>query len=394
MEDLKEITAIADKPKIVLFFDEDTEFSMDALELGSEDDLFGDDEPDEAEEDIKKDADDHVDPEKIFGDDEDQENVGEDEDKDKEDPNKSDEDTGSSPKTKFYSSALKALKDDGVLPDLEDDFITKVKTPEEFAEAIEKQVSARMSESERRIKEALENNTSVDDVRKFENALSYLDSISEEVLESDDEDGETIRRQIIYQDFINKGFKPERAEKEVNKSFNGGTDIDDAKSALESNKEYFKDEYDNLIDERKKEAQLQKKAKEEEIKLFQKKVLETEKPFGISVDKQTRQKIYENAIKPIHKDSTGKVLTTVQKYTKENPSDAEYYFSMFYTMTDGFKNIDKFIGQKVKEKSKSALRDLENNLKNIPLNGDGTVDFGFGKDDNESFFSKNYKIDI
>ena len=392
MEDLKEITAIAEKPKVVLFFDEDTEFSMDSLEVGADEDLFGDDEPVEQEED-NKDADDNVDPESIFGDDNSQENVGEDEDKEKEDPDKSNEDAGSSPKTKFYSSALKALKDDGVLPDLEDDFITKVKTPEEFAEAIEKQVAARMSESERRIKEALDNNISVDEIKKFENALGYLDSINDELIEADNDEGETIRRQIIYQDFINKGFKPERAEKEVNKSFNGGTDIDDAKAALESNKEYFKDEYDNLIEARKKDIQAQKKAKEEELKLFQKKVLETENPFGISVDKQTRQKIYENAVKPVHKDKDGRVMTTVQKYTKENPLDAEYFFSMFYTMTDGFKNLDKFIGQKVKASSKSALRDLESKIKNVPMNGDGTVDFGFGNNDENSFFG-NYKLNI
>lgn len=392
MEDLKEITAIADKPKVVLFFDEDTELSMESLEVGMDEDLFGDDEEVEQEEE-NKDADDNVDPESIFGGDSGQENVGEDKDKEMEEPDESDKDAGSSPKT-FYSSALKALKDDGVLPDLEDDFITKVKTPEEFAEAIEKQVAARMSESERRIKEALDNNASIDEIKKFENALGYLDSINDDLIESDSDEGETIRRQIIYQDFINKGFKPERAEKEVNKSFNGGTDIDDAKAALESNKEYFKDEYDNLIEERKKSVLAQKKAKEEELKSFQKKVLETEKPFGILVDKQTRQKIYENAAKPVHKDKDGKVMTTVQKYTKENPLDAEYFFSMFYTMTDGFKNLDKFIGQKVRASSKSALRDLENKIKNVPLNGDGTVDFGFGKDDQDSFASGKLKLNI
>lgn len=392
MEDLKEITAIANKPKVVLFFDEDTELSMESLEVGMDEDLFGDDEEVEQEEE-NKDADDNVDPESIFGGDSGQENVGEDKDKEMEEPDESDKDAGSSPKT-FYSSALKALKDDGVLPDLEDDFITKVKTPEEFAEAIEKQVAARMSESERRIKEALDNNASIDEIKKFENALGYLDSINDDLIESDSDEGETIRRQIIYQDFINKGFKPERAEKEVNKSFNGGTDIDDAKAALESNKEYFKDEYDNLIEERKKSVLAQKKAKEEELKSFQKKVLETEKPFGILVDKQTRQKIYENAAKPVHKDKDGKVMTTVQKYTKENPLDAEYFFSMFYTMTDGFKNLDKFIGQKVRASSKSALRDLENKIKNVPLNGDGTVDFGFGKDDQDSFASGKLKLNI
>ena len=63
-------------------------------------------------------------------------------------------------------------------------------------------------------------------------------------------------------------------------------------------------------------------------------------------------------------------------------------------MTDGFKNIDKFIGQKVKQSTKSSLKELEHKLRNTPLNGDGSVDFDFGKDDSESFFGKDFKINI
>lgn len=394
MEEIKQSIGIDKKPQVCMFFD-DGELTMDALGDATNEDIFGEqsDEivPDDNENET---ADDVVNPDDIFQEETTQENVGEEDDKKKEKEELPEtKDTGSSPKTKFYSSALKALKDDGVLPDLEDDFITNVKTPEEFADAIEKQVAARMTESEKRVKEALENNVEVNSVRKFENALSYLDSIEEAAIEAEDDAGETLRKQIIYQDYINKGFKPERAEKEVNKSFNGGTDVEDAKAALESNKEYFKDEYDNLIEEKKKITLQEKKEKEKQVKDFQKKVLETEDPFGIKVDKLTRQKIYENAVKPVHKDKDGKVLTTVQKYSKENPFDAEYYFSLFYTMTDGFKNIDKFVGQKVRQQSKSALKDLESKLRNTPLNGDGSVDFDFGKDDAESFF-KDLRINI
>ena len=58
-----------------------------------------------------------------------------------------------------------------------------------------------------------------------------------------------------------------------------------------------------------------------------------------------------------------------------------------------FKNIDKFVGQKVNKAKKSALNELENKLRNTPLTGDGSVDFDFGKDDEQSFF-KDLKINI
>jgi len=86
-------------------------------------------------------------------------------------------------------------------------------------------------------------------------------------------------------------------------------------------------------------------------------------------------------VKPVHKDKDGKLLTSLQKYSKENPSDSEYYFSLFYELTDGFKNVDKLVGQKVKQNTKSALRSLDNKLKNAPLNGDGSFDFNSGLDD-------------
>ena len=37
---------------------------------------------------------------------------------------------------------------------------------------------------------------------------------------------------IIFQDFLNRGYSKERAAREVQKSFNAGTDIDDAKTNM------------------------------------------------------------------------------------------------------------------------------------------------------------------
>jgi hypothetical protein len=296
-------------------------------------------------------------------------------------------DEGSSPKLTHSSAYLKALKDDGVLPDLDDEFIKEATTPEKFAEAIEMQVEARLDERQKRIDEALKVDVQVDDIRRYENAISYLDSIDEDSISGEDDQSETLRRQLIYQDYINKGFKPERAKKEVDKSFNAGTDIEDARLSLDSNKEFFEDEYRNLVETNKAKAKQEKLDREKQVSEFKKKVLENEAPLGVKVDKSVRQKVLDNIIKPVHKDSNGKLLTSIQKYSKENPNDSEYYFSLFYELTDGFKNVDKLVGVKVKEKTKSALRELDKKLKNTSLNSDGTVDFNYGLDGEASFNS-------
>lgn len=372
--------------KVCMFFGSDEGLSMGAVEDASDspfdDEVQTTDSP--FDEENKEKPADVVNPESIFDEDNPQGNVGDDSDNEEETVEllKSDKDKGSSPKLTHSSAYLKALKDDGVLPDLTDEFIQDATTPEKFAEAIELQVKARMDERQKRIDEALAVNIQIDDIKRFENALTYLDGIEEEVLVDESDESENLRKQIIYQDYINKGFKPERAQKEVNKSFNAGTDVEDAKLALDSNKEYFKEEYDELIEKNKLKVKQEKLERDKQVSEFKKKILETEDPFGIKVDKATRQKVLDNIVKPVHKDSDGKLLTSLQKYSKENPSDSEYYFSLFYELTDGFKNVDKLVGQKVKQGTKSALKDLDKRLKNTPLNIDGSVDFNSGLDEN------------
>ena len=368
-----------------MFFGVDEDLSMDAFEDASDspfdNSVVHTDSP--FDEENKEKPADVENPDVIFDEDNPQGIVGDESDNEEEtvEPPKSTKDKGSSPKLTHSSAYLKALKDDGVLPDLTDEFIQEATTPEKFAEAIELQVKARMDERQKRIDEALAVNVQIDDIKRYENALTYLDGIEEDVLVDESDESENLRKQIIYQDYINKGFKPERAQKEVAKSFNAGTDIEDAKLALDSNKEYFKEEYDELIEKNKLKVKQEKLVRDTQVSEFKKKVLETEEPFGIKVDKNTRQKVLDNIVKPVHKDKDGKLLTSLQKYSKENPSDSEYYFSLFYELTDGFKNVDKIVGQKVKQNTKSALRSLDNKLKNAPLNGDGSFDFNSGLDE-------------
>jgi hypothetical protein len=66
-----------------------------------------------------------------------------------------------------------------------------------------------------------------------------------------------MRKQLIYQDFINRGYSQERASREVEKSINAGTDIEDAKEALEELKRYFKSSYEKEIQEAKDRTQKQ-----------------------------------------------------------------------------------------------------------------------------------------
>ena len=165
----------------------------------------------------------------------------------------SDKDDDISPKNHFYSSIAKALKDEGIFPDLEDEDAENINTPEDLAEAIEKQIQARFDERQQRIDKALQLEIETSEIKKYENVLNYLDSIKDSALTDESEEGENLRKQLIYQDFINRGYSKERAEREISKSFSAGTDIEDAREALEGNKNFFNESYNNLIKEAEEE---------------------------------------------------------------------------------------------------------------------------------------------
>ena len=290
-----------------------------------------------------------------------------------------------SPNTPILASVALACYKDGIFPDLSKDEIKEIKDSESFAAALKKQIEAGLDAEQKRIRDMLNVGVEPDIIQQYEGAIQYLSGISEEELEAESDDAETLRKKIIYNDYINRGFKKERAQREVERSFNAGTDIEDAKAALESCLDFYKEEYSSVVEERKAKAAADKAAQEKRLKEFKAKVLNTEKPFdGINLDKGTREKVYNNMTKASYKDEAGNIMTPIQKYIKENSLDAHYYLSLMYTLTDGFKNIDKLVSQKLTKAKKGALRELEHKLSNMRTLDDGSVNFNMEPEE-ESF---------
>ena len=304
---------------------------------------------------------------------------------------------GSSPKNNFYSSIAKAFAEEGIFPDLDDESASKIKTPEEFRDLIEDRIKSELDERQKRVDEALNAGVEPSDIRKYENTISYLDSIKDETITNENEEGEKLRKQLIYQDFVNRGYSQERATREVKKSFDAGTDIEDAKEALKSNLEFFQGQYDNLIEEAKAEEEKEIKQRKEQAEKLKKSILEDKEVFGeLSIDKKTRQKIFDNISKPVYKDpNTGQIFTALQKYEMENRTDFLKNVSLVFTLTDGFKNLDGLIKGKVKKEVKKGIRELENVLNNTARTSDGNLRFVSNvEDDPESFIGQGWTLDV
>lgn len=336
-----------------------------------------------------------IDVDNLFTDEPESVGSGKDNTKGKEDTSSREDST--SPQKTIYSSIAKALKEEGIFPDLDDEVLSKVKEPEDFRDLVEQQIKAGLEERQKRIDDALNYGIEPTEIKRYENTLNFLDSIKEENITDESDKGEELRKNLIFQDFINRGYSRERATREIQKSFNAGTDIEDAKEALKSNTEYFKGKYDDLIEDAKLEAQKEEENRKEQANKLKESILNEKNILGdLSIDKPTRQKIYDNISKPIYRDpETGEYYTAIQKYKKDNRVDFLKYLGLIFTLTDGFKSLDGLVKGKVKKEVKNGLRDLEHAINNTARNSDGNLKFVSGVDeDPESFIGKGWKIDV
>lgn len=300
----------------------------------------------------------------------------------------------SSPKNKnFYSSITDALVVDGIFPDLDKETIQNVKTPEDFQKIIEEQINARFTEKEKRINEALNNKVEPSVVQQYESTIDYLNNINDDSLSAEDEEGENLRRQLIYNDYLNRGFSKTRAEKMVNDAIENGTDIDDAKDALQGVKDFYNNKYKEILDSAKKNEEKLAEERTKQSENLKKSIMEDKNLYGdVDVDKATRTKIYDFITKPVHKDSNGNYMTALQKYQSENTIEAMKNFAICYTLTNGFKDWSKLGSKQAKKEVKKGLANLEKVINSTSRNNDGSL--GFVSFDESSYLGQGIQLDI
>lgn len=341
----------------------------------------------ETEKETKDTTTEETDPDSLFeSSEENPESVGSEGDTqgEQEDTTASTEATGTSPN--IFSSLTSALKEDGIFPDLDDNDIKDDMTAEDFRSIIEKQIAAGIDETTNRVNKLLQSGVEPSVIKKYEDTIKFLNSITDAQITDESEEGETLRRNLLLQDFMNRGYSRERAASMTEKLISKGEDIDEAKQALEGNKEYFGNEYKKLQEDAKREEEEEAKRTKKQAEDLKNDILSNEKAFGtIALDKKTRQKVYDNITKPIWKDpETGEYYTQLQKYRMEHEADFIKNVGLLFTLTDGFKNIDNLVKPEVKKEVKSALAELETKLKNTERQGGDSMKYAGNRKNSEN----------
>lgn len=392
MEELNFNNILGEEEIETLFTDpEDNETPEDSPSEKTEDN------PSEKENDKDKTTE-VVDPDTLF-EEETPEGVGSGKDKEGKEGTASDNDSdGTSPNDNFYSSIASALAEDGIFPNLDEETVKKAMDAETFSNLIESEVNARLDEKQQRVSKALENGVEPTDIKKYENTLNFISKITEADIAEENEKGEQLRYNLIYQDFINKGMTPEKAKKYTNRSIDAGTDIEDAKDALQSNKEFFNTAYNTLLEDAQRQADEEEANRATQARQLENSLMKDKQLMGdLELSKDIRKKAFDAVSKPVFKDpETGQYLTAIQKYENEHRADFLKYTGLIYTLTNGFKDFDSFTKGKVKKEMRKGLRELEQTLNNTRRTNDGSLKMVTNQrdDDPNSFIGKGMKLDL
>ena len=282
--------------------------------------------------------------------------------------------------SQLYPSIANALSGDGVFSYLTEEDLKNVKDAKSLREAFKKELEAGLDEQQKRISEALNYGVELDKISTYEKTLQYLKGISEDDIKNE-ESGEELRKRLIYQSYINKGKSPERATREVERSFKNGDDIEDALEAYNDNLEYYQDAYDDTIEEAKKKKEKEEEKLKERAESIQK-IFEDEsffKELGISKD-IGKQALSDVSVAKYRDPKTGEMLTAVQKAQRDNEAKFLRGLGIAFTLTNGFKEFDKLFKGVVNKQVKSKLSEIE---KSLTLSPSGEISY-VGKPKNKT----------
>ena len=306
-----------------------------------------------------------ADAEYLFDDSSQPESVGSEEENNNEGGDTNPNDEGADSPNNFFSSTALAFREEGIFTDIDDEKIKSIKTPDDIVELMQNEIEKRFNEQEKRVYEALGYGVEPDAIRQFEGLIRDLKNVNMDDLLDKTQQGEELRRNIMMLDYMQQGMNEEKAKRFVDRSFESGSDLDDAKEALASSLAKAERDYNALIANAKKEEEARREEIRKQGEQLRDDLYKQPKIFGdFEVNESVRKKAYEVLTKPIYEDKeTGEVLTELQKYEREHKMDFLKYMGIIYVLTDKFTKMDGLIGTGVKKETKKIWRELDSQFR-------------------------------
>lgn len=268
------------------------------------------------------------------------------------------EDEQTSPQ--LYTTLANTLVEQGVLSSVDESSLKDVKDVEGFVDLMKAQIKAQeyndLTDTQKEILDGVREGASNDTVTQFKTAMTQLDAITPEQITAD----EQVAKDLVYQDFLSKGFSKENAIKQVDRAVKLGVIAEDAAEAHVNLKAVVQERYtaSKTADIAKRDSDDEQATKDAEA--LKKSILEGEKVMDLDIPEATRKEVYEDMMKHVSINPVTKAPeNALMKYQRENPTEFSQKLYFLWKASKGFTNLDYF-GNK---KASSSVKDLERAIK-------------------------------
>ena len=266
-----------------------------------------------------------------------------------------------------FSDLLTHCKENS-MPEIEDEQIKNCNSVEDLNEILQSIVEKRLDEETKAVRDAYRAHQDPNGINTIKNTISFLDNVTEEYLEDeDDQRAADLRKNIIIDYYMKKGSSRDEAEDEYNDIFTDGKEVERAKKFLPKVKDMYKSQLKSIQDDINKTLEEEKTKQEEEIKSFKKAILEEKTAFGeLDINKETKNKIFDYATKPVHKDPKDpkKFYTELDWQIMQNPVEWKKLMALVGVITDGGKNLNNIAKVMANKEVKKEYKNIANKLKN------------------------------
>lgn len=259
-----------------------------------------------------------------------------------------------------YANVARALMEDGIFNTLD---VSGVNDAGTFREAMEAEINNRLTPLQQRVNAALSYGMQPDEIQQYEGAMREAQSYTDDMVTDESDDGVELRRNLIYQACLARGMNDTQAEREVEKSFKAGTDIDDAKDARDTVVSAIQSRYDTAMRERAEATRRQQQSYEDyQRALYDSVVRDDGRMFG-RLTENTKRMVLGNMFDKSVRMKDGRVMTPIEAAAAADPVGFQKALSVAFTLTDGFRNFDKLGAVRANRAVKRGIEGLERTLR-------------------------------
>jgi len=262
----------------------------------------------------------------------------------------------------LYESLASVLAEKGVLTSVDESSLKGIKDVDALVELVKKEIKAQeyndLTDTQKTILTGIREGAAETTVTKFKDAMSKLDAIDDNLINSD----ENVQKDLIYQSYLSKGYAKDKAASLVDRSIKLGLTLEDAKEAYTDLKGVVKTRYETELEKEKTLAKEDAKTEAKDKAALEKSMLESKEVIkGIEVPENTRKEVYAEmmnhvSINPVTKEPENSLM----KFQRENPTEFTQKLYYLWKMSNGFENLDYFKGKS----GTSSVKALENAIKN------------------------------